>query len=123
MFPSLTQNSCQNFPPKVVSDNLTLFDNRAKPYGYWAKGYFFAQIPKMVSENLTLFDNLVKPYGYWAEGYFFCKKINLVSVNLTLLGVFFGNFERLASVFEGQKIFFDFRKPVLARDSEIRNPG
>jgi len=72
-----------------------------------------------VSDNLTLFDNRPKPYGHWAEGYFFRKKINFVSEDLTLLGVFFGNFERLASVFERQKIFLDFRNPVFVRDSEI----
>jgi hypothetical protein len=57
-----------------VSENLTLFDNLSKPYGYWAEGYFFAQIPKLVSENFTLFYNRAKPYGYWAKGYFFVNK-------------------------------------------------
>lgn len=54
---------------------------------------------------------------------FFRKKINLVSDNLTLLGVFFGNFDRLASVFEGQNFFLDFRNPVFVRDSEILHAG
>jgi len=42
-FLHLCKIHAKNFPQKLVSANLTLFDNRPKPYGHWAEGYFFVK--------------------------------------------------------------------------------